>query len=82
MNTTEKAEVGEILARLNAGSISAEEAKSELEKFSNSPTTQHAETDYRGSPQDECYDNNDDNRKISQGKVCFKKQTCRILKLT
>jgi hypothetical protein len=33
----EKLEVGEILARLNAGVISKEEAKTQLEKFSTSP---------------------------------------------
>jgi hypothetical protein len=33
----EKLEVGEILARLNAGVISKEEAQTQLEKFSTSP---------------------------------------------
>jgi hypothetical protein len=70
MNTTEKAEVGEILARLNAGSISVEEAKSELQKFSNSPT-QHAETDYQHerSQQDEFYPANNEDQMINQGNL-------------
>jgi hypothetical protein len=34
----EVSEIGEILALLNAGSISHEEAKTQLEKFNTSPT--------------------------------------------
>lgn len=57
----EKGEVGEILVRLHAGVISKEEAQTQLDKFSTSPSRiiEH-EQDYALGGYDSVYDNDND----------------------
>lgn len=69
-NQNERLEVGEILARLNAGVISREEAQTALEKFNTSPTRVIEQED-EDSDQEMDISQDQDHATIDQGKFKF-----------